>query len=78
MERVQREANEVFNTLAKQFYDEFIGGDPEGYDVANMKKQVCAKWKMFCKREKLKEEALPLMQEFCENLEKEYKKELAE
>lgn len=76
IERLNKEADDVFNVLARQFRDEFLSEDPDSELVKETKNKVCAKWKVYCRSKGFKPEALPMMDEFCDRMYEDYKKEI--
>ncbi len=59
-EQTQKAAMFTLNKLVAQFYEVFMDNDPADEAVATKRKQVIAKWKMYCLQQKLNDKALPM------------------
>ncbi len=59
-DRVESEATLQLNTFISRFYEFFMDNDPESEEVTKKRKELSAKWKMYCGRKNFKAEAFPL------------------
>lgn len=59
-EQIQKAAMFTLNKLVAQFYEVFMENDPADESVSTKRKQVVAKWKMYCLQHGLNEIALPM------------------
>lgn len=73
---LQRDATRTLTQLVTQFYEVFMANDPHAEEVAVKRKQVSAKWKMYCMRMKLKDESLTLCDENCQSIVNKYNEQL--
>lgn len=73
---LQRDATRTLTQLVTQFYEVFMANDPEAEEVAVKRKQVSAKWKMYCMRMKLTEKSLTLCDENCQSIVDKYIEQL--
>jgi uncharacterized protein YnzC (UPF0291/DUF896 family) len=76
-ERINREVQEVFDQLTRNFFTFFMSSDPEGIEVQDKIKQLDAQWRVYCKRKKLLAKGYPMLKQYCEKLIEEYKTEKA-
>lgn len=67
-ERIENEAKETHVRLCQKFFAFFIDNDPNGKEVLEMKKELSAKWKVFCFSRSLNKEALSLVDDYCDNV----------
>jgi len=78
-EQTQKAAMSMLNKLVSQFYDVFMENDPDSEAVSTIRKQVIAKWKMYCIQKNLvKEVALPMCEEAIKSIVDKYNEQLAE
>lgn len=75
-ERVKEDAVNTLNRLVAKFYEVFMENDPEAPEVAAKKKEVVAKWKMYCNQKQLLPAALTLCEENCNAIIKKYQEQL--
>lgn len=75
--QVKRQAMQTLNKLVSQFYEVFMDNDPEHELVAQKRKQIVAKWKMYCHQKNLVlEVALPMADEACKSIVDKYNQQL--
>jgi hypothetical protein len=72
-DRVNEDAGRVYEILARKFFQFFIENDPESDAVAQKAKEVVAKWRMYCGKNRLTEKAFTLMQAHCDLVIQQYK-----
>lgn len=77
-ERLNQEVNDLIARLVNQWYEFFLDNDPECEEVKDKRKEVSAKWRMYCQRRGLKPEIHPLIDESIGKLIDEYTKTKAE
>lgn len=75
MDRLNKEVNETLAQLVNLWYQFFLQNDPEGNEVKNKKKEVSAKWRVFCERRHLKSELKGLADKAIDQLMDEYRKQ---
>lgn len=71
-ERINEDANKTFVTLADKYRQFFMENNANGEDVQEFKKQVCAKWRVYCKNRGLTPEAYAQLDTFCADLMNQY------
>lgn len=76
-ERAGKEVSGIIDRLVTQWYEFFMDNDPDSDEVKQKGEEVSAKWKMYCRRRKLKPEALDIVGKTIAELMEEYKKEKA-
>lgn len=77
-ERIEKEAMSQLNTFVTKFYEFFMDTDPESPLIEAKKKELSAKWKMYCHHKKLSKQALGLCEGNCEAIIEKYKEQLKE
>lgn len=77
-ERVEQEAMIQLNSFVSKFYEFFMENDPESPEVEAKKKELSAKWKMYCHHKGLSQKALGLCDESCQTVINKYKEQLKE
>lgn len=71
-ERINEDANKTFVALAEKYRTCFMENDPNSEEVNNMRRQVCAKWRVYCKNRNLIPEAYTQVDTFCAELMADY------
>lgn len=77
-ERVEKAAMFQLNHFASKFYEFFMENDPESEEVAKKRKELSAKWKMYCHQKGLSKGALELLDSNCQRIIDEYKETMEE
>jgi hypothetical protein len=78
-DQTQKAAMFMLNKLVSQFYEVFMENDPEDQIVTNKRKQIVAKWKMYCHQKKLVlEVAIPMADEACKSIVDKYNEHMKE
>lgn len=77
-ERVEQEAMTQLNSFVSKFYDVFMENDPESPLIEAKKKELSAKWKMYCHHKGLSQKALGLCEENCQKVIDKYNEQLKE
>lgn len=72
MERGNAAAQETYFKLCQIFHNFFMENDPNGIKVKEKQKELSAKWKMYCWNNRLKEEAMTAMDDYCDGVFKKY------
>jgi len=74
IDRINKEANEQHKRLVNQFYEFFMDADvaSDAYDIQEKKREVSAKWKMYCKNRSLSAEVLPMVEKTCDEILKQF------
>lgn len=66
IERLRKEADQLHQQLAHKFISFFLNADePEGDWVQDKIKELSAKWKQYCHRNKIKPEFHNSIKDFC-------------
>lgn len=73
-ERLNQEVNDTLAQLVGLWYQFFLQNDPESNEVKNKKKEISAKWRVYCERRHLKAELKGLADKAIDQLMDEYKK----
>lgn len=71
-DKVRNQATKVLSQLVGQFYEAFNANDPDSEEVAVIRKQVIAKWKVYCMRMNLLEHSLTLCEDNIKSIESKY------
>lgn len=74
-DRVNKEVSTTLAKLTMKFYDFFMDNDPNGKEVSDKQKEMSTKWKMYCHRMNLIDEAIPLFDKNSAKILEDYKKE---
>lgn len=77
-ERVERDAMVQLNSFVSKFYEFFMDNDPESPEIEAKRKELSAKWKMYCHHKNLSAKALPLCDNNCQSIIDKYKEQLKE
>jgi len=77
-EQTQKAAMFTLNKLVAQFYDTFMDNDPDSPEVSVKRKQVIAKWKMYCHTKNLVDIAYPMCEEAIKSIVDKYNEQMAE
>lgn len=73
-ERTSKDANETLNILKDRFCDYFFTcADPDNEETQTRIKTVSAQWRGFCRRKNLLAKFFPIMDDFCNEVVKEYR-----
>lgn len=73
LERINKEASKLHSHLVGKFTEFIVTcDDPEGGEVYEKMKSVSAQWKLFCKKNNLRPEALNVIEDYCKSTIKEY------
>lgn len=74
-DRINADANSTFVMLAEKFRVCFMENQPESEAVQLKRKEVNAKWRIYCKNRNLIPEAYTNVSTFCDSLFEQYKSE---
>lgn len=74
-ERVNKEVSTTLARLTLKFYEFFMDNDPSGKELLDKQKELSTKWKMYCHRMNLIDEALPLFDKNADKILDDYKKQ---
>lgn len=73
-ERIENEAKNVHLNLCQKFLAFFLDNNPNGPEILEMKKELSAKWKVFCFSRNLNKDAVKLVDDYCDNVIMQYNK----
>lgn len=71
-DRINKDAQDVYSRLAIQLYHFFMENNPESEEMAAKEKEILAKWKMYCSKRGLTDEAKGIIQQYIDQLHREY------
>lgn len=74
--KVRNQATMVLSQLVSQFYEAFNANDPGSSEVSVVRKQVIAKWKVYCIRMKLLENSFSLCEGNIKSIEDKYNEQM--
>lgn len=77
-ERIEKEARTQLDKFLNSFYEFFNENDPDSETVAQKRKELNAKWKMYCHARRLLPAALTALDTQIQVIVDSYKKELAD
>lgn len=77
-ERVEKDAMVQLNSFVSRFYEYFMENDPESPEIEAKRKELSAKWKMYCHHKGLSKAALELCDGNCQSIIDKYKEQLKE
>ena len=76
IERTNQEAQATINSLMTQFLAYFMESqDPEGEAVQNKRKDISAKWRLYCKHKQLGPQVFPMADKYMDQVLADYLKE---
>lgn len=77
-ERVEKDAMIQLNSFVSKFYEFFMENNPESPEIESKRKELSAKWKMYCHHKGLSKSALELCDGNCQSIIDKYKEQLKE
>lgn len=77
-ERIEKEAMLQLNTFVSKFYEFFMDNEPESPLIAEKRKELSAKWKMYCHNKGLSQAAFSLCDNNCQKIVDQYQEQLKE
>ncbi len=75
-ERIEADARMQLSTFVSRFYEFFMDNDPAGGEIILKRKELSAKWKMYCHQKNLSKSALVLFDDNAQRILDEYKENL--
>ncbi len=77
-ERMESEAASQLNAFISRYYEFFMDNAPESEEVTKKRKELSAKWKMYCKRKNFMPSALPLFDTAAQKIVDQFNDQLKE
>lgn len=78
VDRANEEAGRMHKRLVDQFYEFFLDNTITPALIDSKKKEVAAKWRVYCKQRGLTAEALGLVEKTCDEILEQFNNELNE